>query len=84
MSNKYDFDYDAVNSSDKNKLVHYLLTLQKIAPRDYQKDEQLGYWINLYNALIVKLVLTHYSLESKGIGNGITRPMEYRICPRYQ
>ena len=81
VNNEHGFDYNAVSSSDKNKLTHYLLTLQKIDPRDYRKDEQLAYWVNLYNALIVNLVLTHYPLESvKDIGNGITGPWNIELA----
>ena len=31
---------------------------------DYNKKEQLAYWINLYNSLTIKVVLEHYPVKS--------------------
>jgi hypothetical protein len=32
--------------------------------RSLRRDEQLAYWINLYNALTVKVILDHYPVKS--------------------
>lgn len=58
------FNYEGVTPSDTDKLAKYLTTLQQIDPRDYSKAEQFVYWVNLYNALTVSLILTHYPVTS--------------------
>jgi hypothetical protein len=41
----------------------------------WTKEEQLAYWINLYNAFTIKLVIDHYPLRSiKDIGSMIQVP----------
>ena len=64
------FRYAAVSSKDKNNLKRYVKTLEKIDPRAYNRREQQAYWLNLYNAVTVKLVLDNYPIKSmKDIGN---------------
>ena len=67
-------DYAALsgNPSDEAVLSGYLEYLQGIDPRDYSRAEQMAYWINLYNALTVSVVLDAYPVESiKNIHEGI-------------
>ncbi|MGM0416172.1 MAG: DUF547 domain-containing protein, partial [Thermodesulfobacteriota bacterium] len=56
--------YAAVTSEDKKKLQKYLDTLQDISVSRLQRPEQKAYWINLYNALTVNVILEHYPVES--------------------
>lgn len=58
------YDYQAVTTSDKQSLASYLNQMSKLDPRDYAKQEQKAYWINLYNALTVQLILDHYPTTS--------------------
>lgn len=58
------FNYAAVSSADKALLESYLTDLQKIDPREYSRPEQFAYWVNLYNALTIDLVLEHYPVPS--------------------
>ncbi|MBL4826512.1 MAG: DUF547 domain-containing protein [Spongiibacteraceae bacterium] len=58
------FDYKRVSRADKKRLADYLLMMQKLDPRHYAKATQKAYWINLYNALTVKLILDHYPVSS--------------------
>lgn len=75
------FNYSMVTPQDKAKLHEYLSKQQQIDPRDYQKNEQLAYWINLYNALTIDLVLKNYPIESiKDIGDGITGPWNIELA----
>jgi hypothetical protein len=75
------FNYGKVTSQDKAKLQDYLAQLQNIDPRDYQKNEQLAYWSNLYNALTINVVLKHYPIDSiKDIGDGITGPWNINLA----
>lgn len=51
--------YAAVVPVHRQSLQDYLRALTDIDPRGYPKSEQLAYWINLYNALTVEVVLTY-------------------------
>ena len=63
------FRYNAVTAQDQQVLKIYLATLSKIDPRQYRQKEQLAYWVNLYNALTVNLILENYPISSiKRIG----------------
>ncbi len=65
------FAYAAVRSADRAVLRAYLAALQALDPRRYSRPEQEAYWINLYNALTVDLVLAHYPVKSiREIGGG--------------
>ena len=57
-------DYDGVTSEDEEGLKQYLLRLQKISVSRLSRIQQLPYWINLYNAITVHLILEHYPLDS--------------------
>lgn len=66
------FRYSQVNSKDKQTLKAYLAQMQQIDPRSYRRSEQMAYWINLYNALTVDLILDHYPVKSiKKLGSGL-------------
>ena len=56
--------YGRVKKRDYNSLSRYIQKLSKVEVSAYARSEQLAYWINLYNALTVKLVLDHYPFAS--------------------
>lgn len=56
--------YAAVIPADRAALAAYVDRLAGIAPSRFARSEQLAYWINLYNALTIKTVLTHYPVRS--------------------
>jgi Protein of unknown function, DUF547 len=56
--------YGAVTAADRAGLAGYLDRLAGIAIGRYGRAEQLAYWLNLYDALVVKLVLDHYPVAS--------------------
>lgn len=61
--------YANVSDQDKSDLEAYLGALSGVAIRTHNKSEQLAYWINLYNAVTIKVVLDHYPVQSiKDIG----------------
>lgn len=65
------FDYNRMwrNEADLGRLSQYIDTLETMNPAEWPKNEALAYWINLYNAATVELVLQNYPLESiKDIG----------------
>ena len=58
------FRYSAVTAEDRQSLNSYLLQLQKVKVSALNRSEQKSYWINLYNALTVKVILDHYPVKS--------------------
>lgn len=56
--------YQAVNPDDQKALKSYLQTLQALAISSYNRNEQKAYWINLYNALTVELIISRFPLAS--------------------
>ena len=62
--NKFDYAALKATAKDTSKLVKYLDYLQELDPRNYSRAEQKAYWINLYNALTVKLVADAFPVDS--------------------
>lgn len=60
------FDYGALqaNAEDRRRLNGYVDYLQELDPRQYAREVQMAYWINLYNALTVRVVVDAYPVES--------------------
>jgi len=56
--------YGAVTPADRKSLDAYLRRLQDVPIRKFARAEQRAYWINLYNATTVKVILDHYPVES--------------------
>ncbi|NNF84381.1 MAG: DUF547 domain-containing protein [Deltaproteobacteria bacterium] len=56
--------YASVTPEDRKALAAYLERLQQVEVTRLPRDEQKAYWINLYNALTVSVVLTHYPVKS--------------------
>ena len=56
--------YGAVTPDDRAGLNDYIASLETLDFAAYSSDEQLGAWINLYNAVTVALILDHYPLKS--------------------
>lgn len=64
--------YAAVSAADKGALEAYIEALQKIDIGTYNREVQLAYWINLYNAKTLDLVLERYPVDSiRDIGGGL-------------
>lgn len=58
------FDYADVSSADQRRLDAYIERLAGVDILAHDRDEQLAYWINLYNALTIDVVLEHYPVDS--------------------
>lgn len=56
--------YGKVPPADREALRAYLEGLQQVAIGKFNRDEQRAYWINLYNAATVNVVLEHYPVDS--------------------
>jgi hypothetical protein len=58
------FAYDKVSPEDRIALDAYVAGLAGFAISGANKARQRAYWINLYNALTVQLVLSHFPVAS--------------------
>jgi hypothetical protein len=58
------FAYDRVSEADRAALDAYVGGLAATPISGYSRPEQRAYWINLYNALTVQVVLDHYPVGS--------------------
>lgn len=58
------FAYEKAASEGTVLLDDYVSLLAALPISDYSRSEQMAYWINLYNALTVKVILDHYPVES--------------------
>lgn len=58
------FAYARVSVSDRKALQAYIARLGTVPVTHLAPKEQLAFWINLYNALTVEVVLGHYPVAS--------------------
>jgi hypothetical protein len=56
--------YASVAPEDRKALKDYLKSLQSLPVSSYNRAEQRAYWINLYNAFTVDLVLSRFPVAS--------------------
>ena len=56
--------YGDVSAADKARLVNFVNVLQQVDPNQLGRDDQLAFWINLYNAQTIRLVLDNYPVSS--------------------
>lgn len=56
--------YGAVTATDRQNLRGYLERLQSVPVSHLNREEQLAYWINLYNATTLDIVLEHFPVRS--------------------
>lgn len=56
--------YAAVSDADLQALSGYINRLSGVTVTALTRDRQLAYWLNLYNALTVQVVLDHYPVKS--------------------
>lgn len=67
--------YRRVSDRDHRGLSRYLDRMADVDIVAYRRPEQVAYWVNLHNALMVKLVLDHYpiasirNLDARGVGS---------------
>jgi hypothetical protein len=56
--------YGAVTPADRDALDDYVEMLAGLPISTFDRAEQMAYWINLYNALTLQVVLDHYPVDS--------------------
>ena len=57
-------DYYYLTQKDLELIKSYIDSMSKIDIDNYNRQEQLAYWINLYNALTVQTVAMYYPLTT--------------------
>lgn len=57
-------DYAHLNDDDLKLLKNYIANQSRINISEYNRREQLAYWINLYNAVTVYTVANYYPIGS--------------------
>ncbi len=58
------FAYDEVSEADHERLENYLDELQAVTVTGLTAAQRFAYWVNLYNALTVWVILEHYPVDS--------------------
>ena len=58
------FKYKQVTATDRQRLKTYIGAFARTDLRSLARKQQFAYWINLYNALTVDVVLDHYPVAS--------------------
>ena len=67
--------YGGVSGEAQSALAAYIRDLTALPISRYNRAEQLAYWINLYNALTVKLILDYYPVDTILAGVVQRRPL---------
>ncbi|MBN9230666.1 MAG: DUF547 domain-containing protein [Legionella sp. 40-6] len=57
-------DYAHLTAQDLTLLNEYLKLMATVNINNYNRQEQLAYWINIYNALTVKTIASYYPVSS--------------------
>lgn len=60
------FDYGRLvnNPDDVARLEEYRREMSRVKPSEHPRDEALAYWINLYNASTIHLIVKNYPVDS--------------------
>ena len=70
--NRFAYDKLANSPLDKKLLRDYLQNMAQIEISQYNRDQQLAYWINLYNAITIAVVIEAFPVESiRDISDGL-------------
>ncbi len=66
------FAYSNVNAGERAALKGYIETLEAVNVTSLSRDVQMAYWINLYNAVTVEVILQNFPLASiRDISSGL-------------
>jgi len=75
-------DYEGFRQ-DRAALDRYIVSLQDVQPSQFgSREAQLAFWINAYNANVVKGVLDHYPIVSVKEVKGFFDRIRYRVAGR--
>jgi hypothetical protein len=69
------FAYSNFQMDDKRQLRTYISDLSKTTISQYNRDQQRAFWINLYNAATINVMLDNYPVDSiRDIKSGFFTP----------
>jgi hypothetical protein len=69
------FAYSKFQIADKGQLRAYISDLSKTPISQYDRGQQMAFWINLYNAVTIKVMLDNYPVDSiRDIKSGFFNP----------
>lgn len=57
-------DYERLESEAADQLEAYLTAMQAVDIEQYSRDEQFAFWVNLYNAATVDVIIDNMPLDS--------------------
>lgn len=57
-------DYATFRAGGRAELEKTIAELTALPISSYNRDEQFAYWVNLYNAVTIKVILDHHPVES--------------------
>ena len=57
-------NYEAFRKDGRKTLIGYLDRLQAVDVTGLNGDEQFAFWVNLYNAKTIEIILEHYPVKS--------------------
>lgn len=58
------FRYADVSAADRQSLAEFVGYLERVKVSSLNPNEQKAYWVNLYNALTVRVIVDHYPVKS--------------------
>lgn len=67
ITNKEDInliDYPHITQEDTKTLNKYITRMSQVDIKNYNRDEQLAYWLNFYNAIVVQTIVKHYPIDT--------------------
>ncbi len=85
-----DVDYAGLHAAGQGDLERYLTSLKTVCKDDYSawsREQKLAYWINAYNAFMIRLVLDNYpvsSIRSIGLLPGSVFRKSFISIPAFQ
>jgi hypothetical protein len=59
------FVYYRALKTERRQLDSYLAQLATVAPDKLSRDERLAFWLNAYNALVLRTVIDHYPIQPR-------------------
>lgn len=58
------FAYASLKARDQPAIEGYIASLAEVPISTFNRDQQRAFWLNLYNALTVKVIVDHYPVGS--------------------
>jgi hypothetical protein len=59
------FVYYRALQAERGKLDAYVAQLDRVAPDQLPRNDQIAFWLNAYNALVLKTVIDHYPIRGQ-------------------